>query len=134
MREISFRAKRIDTMEWVYGFLSIDQISNHYYIEPFDLSESVRVLKKTVGEFSGITDDDGQRIYEGDILSPLNQTLKYKVEFSNGSFCVINNLGGENTSWGTLYKYKESCEKFKNKTMIIGNVYDNPELLSGSGV
>ena len=124
MREILFRGKRIDNGEWVNGtpFISHDcckmifamalhpdfvDDGNVYY------SEGYPVVPKTVGQFTGFTDKNGKRIFEGDILT-LRTGIPYVVRFEDGAFFL------ENT---------EIPMRFANKFVVIGNIHDDPDLL-----
>ena len=129
MREYKFRGKRIDNGEWVYGSLLISEPQEksleplHCFICPLDKGYH-RVIPDTVGQFTGLHDKNGKEIYEGDIVLA---TLKFfninnekcKVIFHNGSFGV---------------QYGFSTDYFKtfsawDEVEVIGNIYDNPELL-----
>ena len=114
MREILFRGKRIDSGEWVYGTMyniSID-------INPFILTAgksgcSYQVDEETVGQYTGLKDKNGNKIFEGDILA-LRNGIPHVVRFENGAFVL------ENTSIPM---------HFANKFEVIGNITDNQELL-----
>ena len=138
MREILFRGKRVDNVEWV--------ISNTFYqcdgkIKLWDEPNRdgyVEVDPETVGQYTGLTDKNGKKIFEGDILKiarvsdsigsyyypPLNYPVNVIVKWD---LCAW--------MWETLCEDKRyigfpdawchcECE-------VIGNIHDNPELMKG---
>lgn len=120
MRTIKFRGKRIDNGEWVYGFLADEDFINDIY--SIDLS-SIEVDRETVGQFTGLFDKNGKEIYEGDILlMGIKEDVRIynKVGIKDGCFGYV----GENTGELMPFCHYDVTEK------IVGNIYDNPELLS----
>lgn len=124
MRQIKFRAKSIRTNEWVYGNLRI--FGERAYISAVDSHAHSEVFLSTVGQYTGLTDRNGKEIYEGDIVEACSQGEHRKCEVAwsekTVSFFLKHSVGPWSLSgaWG-----KESCE-------VIGNIYDNPELLKKS--
>ena len=115
MREITFRGKRKDNGEWVYGDLYHDW--SRLYTKPdIKIANNMGkfpVIPETVGQYIGLKDKNGRRIFEGDILS-LQTRRPYVVRFEDGTFSL------ENTAIPV---------RFANKFDVIGNIHDNPELL-----
>ena len=97
MREILFRGKRIDNSEWVYGYY-VPVCFGRFPCKPAIVPESdgtwepIEVKKETVGQYTGLTDKNGTKIFEGDIIvvstSEKEKTKKYRVEFDNGIFGI----------------------------------------------
>ena len=128
-REIEFRGKRLDNGEWLYGDLMHD---NHggCYIYPLDslgLFAENKVANDTVGQFTGLVGKKGVKIFEGDIVLWDRDQKMYVVVFRNGMFyasieeCNPHIYGGF-PLW-CLCAEEQYCT-------IIGNIHDNPELLS----
>ena len=131
--EILFRGKRIDNGEWVCGDLLQDVESGICAIVSYvnlggnihDLSESCifAVIPETVGQYTGLTDKNGKRIFEGDIVSLVKHDgLIYKVVYVPCRYELVNSKG-VNCFVLDIYK-SENIE-------VIGNIHDNPELLGG---
>lgn len=141
MREILFRAKRVDNGEWVYGDLS--QIQCRVYISQFVLDDTYRdgaenkhlykhiwVFPSTVGQYTGLTDKNGKKIFEGDILKPpcwywhiYRCVCIYREEHQTGSIQGFG-LYHKINDWVELVDTDE-WDEFE----VIGNIHDNPELL-----
>ena len=110
MREILFRGKTQEHTRWIYGDLNHYMCDNGVFIAENGHSMH-RVLKKTVGQYTGLTDKNGKKIFEGDVMRNAGNV----VEFCNDGFCING----------------DSPLCFWTGTEIIGNVHDNPELLKG---
>lgn len=162
MRTIKFRGQRIDNREWVYGFLyqiplpsgvaSVILTTNNIHednsIKPqyhlaFTLWVDLFPVKpETIGLFTGLHDKNGEEIYDGDIIYS---------EFPDGSKtnCLIG-WDEESSCFGLMdeYNYRSKLKgyyfpmfentifynfrKHSKKFEVIGNIHDNPELLSRS--
>ena len=125
MREILFRAKRLFNETWVYGGFVGEY--DGYPIITSNESEIYEVAPETVGEYIGLTDMNGRKIFEGDIVSCMT---KYGgdigiVTFKDGKFVIY---------WQSEYHYPK-CRKITDyyyvnaRTKVMGNIYDNPELI-----
>lgn len=132
-REIKFRGKRIDNGEWIGGYLSNENEITFYVLadpttglmQPF----SFEVYPESVGECTGLRDNSRKEIYEGDVFKPFTKGINfYKVVFENGAFAMYHNYG----YYGLLSRFIEIAEKLKVDVEIIGNIYENPELLKES--
>ena len=128
MREIIFRAKRIDNKEWLYGSL-VCRVKKDAEgcktdeCEIFDSPYRRYVDPETVGEFTGMFDRDGNKIFGGDIIKSRDYHGKrfgyvdYPEGHSAWFLCGIDAFSDE-------YLLNQS------ETEIIGNIFDNPELLA----
>ena len=124
MREIKFRGISKNNNRWIYGFLSIDKNSAKMEGFPHFISRSsgylpVEVVPKSVGQYTGLKDKNGVEIYEGDILSYFG--FEYEVIFEESAFGWYED--------GTFYSFAEMAIGEIVRTNIIGNRYENPELL-----
>lgn len=132
MREIKFRGKETISGRWVYGGLLIKsdespvQETNQEYIEAYITEQAFfanehEVYVDSIGQYTGLKDGNGTEIYEGDIVKTDYGRL-YEVLFIAGAFVGIS-------SPPSFSSIEET--KFLNGTKVVGNKYDNPELLSG---
>ena len=127
IREVIFRGKRSDNGKWVKGYLYITHIGSHE-IGSYDAEINIErltfdVLPETVGQYTGLTDKNGKRIFEGDIVSLVKHDgLIYKVVYVPCRYELVNSKG-VNCFVLDIYK-SENIE-------VIGNIHDNPELLGG---
>ena len=133
MREIKFRGKDIKTGIWIYGSLIINKHSGIHSIFQVDkkmvtIKNIYTVDEKTVGQYTGLKDKNGKEIYEGDIAVHRDYECYGYVVFSGDesafAFLVItgSNNKGPTTEFEWLYDYADGLE-------IIGDIYENPELL-----
>ena len=136
IREVIFRGKRLHDNKWIYGNFVSDCEGNPHIIEPRFFCEDghhlqyedntdtpVFIIPETVGQYTGLTDKNGVRIFEGDIVSLVKHDgLIYKVVYVPCRYELVNSKG-VNCFVLDIYK-SENIE-------VIGNIYDNPELLGG---
>ena len=134
MREILFRGKRIDNGEWACGFYN--EFANNYTGEQEHFIQTVKqdgrigyirkVYPETVGQYTGLTDKNGTRIFEGDILRrayhPSDDLI---VEWHDGSFSF------RKRTLPKEYGYEALCctQQTVSWLRVVGNIHDNPELI-----
>lgn len=101
MREILFRGKRVDNQEWIYGDLRHWR-SGNVGIHSEELHSTLYVDPETVGQFTGLHDRNGQKIFEGDYIRAFLPASKAQREFtwpvmpvvySRGAFGLADNHG-----------------------------------------
>ena len=133
MREILFRGKRIDNGEWVEGDFLAPVFEGIPWILPRGEGEEVKVDPETVGQYTGLCDKNGKKIFEGDIVQITYETTDYPVNKERRAVTY-------NTNECCYYpmRWQERCECCDYGTDIIdleviGNSHDNPELLEGEG-
>lgn len=121
MREILFRGKFGN--EWKYGFLSIEP-KGLVIKEPYknESSNVWHIDADTVGQYTGLTDKNGTKIFEGDIV-------KYGDTVHNVVFEQRNGTAYFGLVYSTLETLSFGYYQDLKQIEVIGNIYDNPELL-----
>ena len=124
-REILFRGKRIDNGEWVFGDLRhifYGECYPHIVDNSNGLNNSVCGLEvdpATVGQFTGLTDRNGVKIFEGDIVNYNCEPGYVGFDKENAEFLIF--FSKWTAGFDSIY-----CDR---NAEVIGNIYDNPELL-----
>ena len=129
MREILFRGRgntKYNDGEWYYG-VPVRDFEGDWQICTDDSKRTV--IPETIGQYTGLKDKNGTKIFEGDIVDVLydvnyigvaaERIGVFEVVFHNG--CFMKQKGG------VRYHFIPS-----DKCTVIGNIYDNPELLGGN--
>ena len=132
-REILFRGKRADTKEWIYG--DVQQNGDAVKIREQEpniqrVARSFVVIPETVGQFTGLTDIHGVKIFEGDIIEAHLDELF--PDLATTLIVVWSNYGwfGRDMEGNVDSLEREWVSDFFE---IIGNIHDNPEMLEVSG-
>lgn len=130
MREILFRGYSEDEGGWVYGdyapatSIFPDNIYPQLRDDEEGYSEGVAVTPETVGQYTGMKDINGIRIFEGDILHDVQSDYEYQMKWFEdyGCFALANKHGNMDVEYTDI---------FIEDMLIVGNVHDNPEWLNG---
>ena len=115
MREILFRGKCVDSNKWLYGGYHTAFEGMHQIIHntQFNLSSLAQVKPETVGQYTGLKDKNGAKVFEGDLVKYFIHT--YKVGFHNGTFGLFSI---EHVGFTPFFdSINMSCE-------IIGNIHE----------
>ena len=134
MREILFRGKRADNGQWVYGVPLIGKTSGvfmvwiesvSWYIQGVisirDVVKQAEVIPETIGQYTGLDDKNGVKIFEGDIVR--EHVNDYTPIYQNGIYMAYNVDKIDDPYVSTQFNviWRNGCE-------VIGNLHDNPEL------
>lgn len=128
MRDIEFRGKQTDNGEWVYGVPTKDgrgemvMVENIFECEEYNCrgANCLYVDENTVGQYTGLKDKNGTKIFEGDIVLLKGYDEPYQVVFDESCFQVYSD--SVCYTMDNFYDYEIE---------VIGNIYDNSELLGG---
>lgn len=166
MREILFRGKRIDINEWIEGYYAVSPTDSKSYIYAKDYTEVdiaedglhmayrlMQVIPETAGQFVGLTDKNGNKIFEGDIVRLFDISVgeivqecgafgigcRKQIDYDYLASEIAPVTGNNNTPmfcyndnfvslWELWWNYNEESDEI-SVIEVIGNIHDNPELL-----
>lgn len=137
MRDITYRAKKADNGEWVEGNLVWTKnwkdapyecfiISHLAYLEYGEFDDLYKVTPETVGQYTGLTDKNRKKIFEGDIVDCWSEGVNAQgtVQQRCDGLWIIYPAWQKHIMWGLC------PDEYSHTTVeVIGNIHDNPELL-----
>ena len=129
MREIMFRGKRTDGKGWMYGYYSFNPTTNIHWIRTPRTTywDEDMIAPSTVGQYTGLKDKNGKRIFEGDICRNTRTGEIVSVKWHG---TMAGYVWNKRRADGFLFDFGElfrACDKYE----VIGNIHDNPEMLKG---
>ena len=133
MREILFRGKRVDNCEWVEGLPYavggvINCIRSEECICELIANTTYSVTPDTIGQYTGLTDKNGKKIFEGDIVDCWSEGVNAQgtVQQRRDGLWIIY------PAWQKRIMWSLCPDEYSNTTVeVIGNIHDNPELVKG---
>lgn len=123
-REILFRGFNEKNNKWIYGYYFVNcglhfVVTDGIQTNPLVNWTDFVVNPDTIGQYTGLTDKNGVKIFEGDIISIGDPNIKYIIMWRNDGFCA-KQIGA--SSYIGLTYWASDIE-------VLGNVIDNPELI-----
>lgn len=129
MREILFKGKRVDSGEWVEGhylkrYDLLDKEEHFiFHTSSYNVWEYAEIDPKTICQYTGLIDKNGKKIWENDIVQygAVAATVKFG-EYGNGNL-------GFYVDFAEQTNYRKDFSYWAKKVIVVGNVFDYPELL-----
>lgn len=124
MRDILFRGKRLDNGEWVYGNLFLSDTDGGAYILAGSRIVTIEweVDPSTVGQYTGLLDKNGERIFEGDVLTVDGEDGFFVLEFQEDTARFVMSGDSIVVDFDNFWSYEVE---------VMGNIHDSPEFLEG---
>ena len=134
IRDIIFRGKRLDNGEWVEGYfvnLWLMHYQKHQPIITDNNAVSYDVDPSTVGQYTGLTDKNDKKIFEGDIVDASNEWWNAAGPAGHDSPVILVEWGSDLCGFEPFANYDCDCGVYINakNCEVLGNIHDNPELL-----
>ena len=126
MREIIFKAKRLDNGEWVVGYyqkrFDLDGSEQHliFWSKSYTVWEYAEIDPDTICQYTGLTDKSGNRIWENDIVELPDENVYFKCEWEKDTARFVLNGDRFTVDFDDYREYEVE---------VIGNIFDNTDLL-----
>ena len=125
-RTIKFRGKRLDNGEWVYGYYAA--VAGTHKIVSYKLDSPsgatyYEVAPETVGQFTGLLDRNGKEVYEGDLLK--EDEITWEIFWCDDVAAFMVEQYNPESDAPKMFLLSDVAKDSE----VIGNIYDNPELM-----
>lgn len=138
MREILFKAKRIDNSEWVEGLLTI-MWGEYHIIHKNNENLAYPIIEETICQYTGLTDKNENKIWENDVVKYHFDEEVAPIRFGEYQNCFDSTKTshiGFYVDWNNNKALRKDLGYWVNMIdcNVIGNIFDNPELIEAGGV